>query len=149
MADGRGDARIGSAGSTAAERFFPDTPDAARLAQGFARGARFPMTTSLGRLFDAAAALAGVCLDQRYEGQAAMELEALVETPRAGRRAVAHRGGPARPGAAAGGDRRRGLAGREAAELFHGALIGALDDWIGAAARGARADARSRSAAAV
>src|SRR5208282_545014 len=57
----------------ATKRFFPDTPNAARLAQAFARGARFPMTTSLGRLFDAAAALAGVRLEQRYEGQAAME----------------------------------------------------------------------------
>ena len=57
-------------------------PEAARLADAFARGARFAGTTSLGRLFDAAAALAGVCLRQHYEGQAAMELEALVATPR-------------------------------------------------------------------
>ena len=61
-------------------RIFPGLPDAARLSEAFARGARFAGTTSLGRLFDAVAALAGVCLRQQYEGQAAMELEALVRT---------------------------------------------------------------------
>jgi hydrogenase maturation protein HypF len=118
----------------ATNRFFPNTPGAARLAQSFARGARFPMTTSLGRLFDAAAALAGVCLEQRYEGQAAMELEALVVTPRAGERLWRVAAGrlDLAPLMAAIVEGR--LAGREAAELFHGALIGALDEWIGAAA---------------
>jgi hydrogenase maturation protein HypF len=121
-----------------AERRFSSAPDAARLADAFARGARFAVTTSMGRLFDAAAALAGVCLRQRYEGQAAMELEALVETP----------------WTVAGGwrikDRRLDLAplmdiilceklfGRDAAEAFHGTLIAALAEWIGsvAASRG-------------
>ncbi len=122
-----------------APRLFPGMPDAARLSGALARGARFAATTSLGRLFDAAAALAGVCLRQDYEGQAAMELEALV----------------ARPRIVAGGwrieDGRLDLApmmetmlserlvGREAAETFHGTLIAGLAEWVGAeaSARGA------------
>ena len=116
-------------------RVFPDAPDAARLAEAMRRGARFARTTSCGRLFDAAAALAGVRLAQRYEGQAAMELEALVETPRVlpdgwivadGRLDLA-------PLMRSMLDNR--LQGREAAEAFHGTLIAGLAEWIGEAAR--------------
>ena len=42
----------------------------------------WPTTTSLGRLFDAAAGLLLPDARQDYEGQAAMQLEALVEAPR-------------------------------------------------------------------
>ncbi len=118
---------------------FPETPDAARLAEAFTRGARFARTTSMGRVFDAAAAFAGVCLVQHYEGQAAMELEALVETPRVipdgwriadGRLDLA----PMMEAILS-----LGLEAREAAEAFHGTLIAALAEWIGleAARRGA------------
>lgn len=45
-----------------------------------AKGINTPLTSSCGRLFDAVAAAAGICADSiLYEGQAAIELEALVK----------------------------------------------------------------------
>lgn len=42
------------------------------------RGVNAPLASSAGRLFDACAAVLGICLErQSYEGQAGMEMEAL------------------------------------------------------------------------
>lgn len=47
------------------------------LATMVRRGFHSPLTSSMGRLFDAVASLLGVCHVNRYEGEAAMRLEAL------------------------------------------------------------------------
>jgi len=51
------------------------------LIQMLDKGLNAPLTSSMGRLFDAAAALAGFERPMRHEGQAAMALEALVSRP--------------------------------------------------------------------
>ena len=54
--------------------------DAGPVRELLVRGLRCPSTTSLGRWFDVAAALLGLRAENRYEGQAAMELEGLAAT---------------------------------------------------------------------
>jgi hydrogenase maturation protein HypF len=54
------------------------------LENQLAAGTNAPLTSSLGRLFDAVASLTGLCHRISYEGQAAIELEALADTEESG-----------------------------------------------------------------
>ncbi len=49
------------------------------ILQMLSRRINSPLTSSCGRLFDAAAALCGICLHASYEGQAAIEFEQAIE----------------------------------------------------------------------
>lgn len=62
-------------GAEIAQRY--SRPGAAIVAEMLDRGTNAPLTTSAGRWFDAAAALLGVREVSAFEGQAAMQLEAL------------------------------------------------------------------------
>lgn len=113
---------------------WPEHPGVGRLTTMLDRGMQPPRTSSLGRLFDAAAAISGVRLEQAYEGQAAMELEALVDAPKS------------LPGGFRIDDgvldfrdllihmAENRLAGCDAANVFHGTLIAGLAAWATALA---------------
>ncbi|AIC30036.1 hydrogenase maturation factor carbamoyltransferase protein HypF (plasmid) [Rhizobium etli bv. mimosae str. IE4771] len=119
-----------------APRLWPDHPGVAQLTTMFDRGMRPSGTTSLGRLFDGAAAIAGIGLTQGYEGQTAMEFEALVHTPRCLPDGYSITNGKLDFLPLIRCLAEQGLGGIEAADLFHGTLIAGLADWAaGGAAR--------------
>ena len=130
-------AALGRGGEIATR--FGAQPAAATVAQILARGSA-PATSSLGRWFDAAAALVGLTPVASFEGQAAMLLEALAAA-----------GGPVAPVTALAPDEhgvldllpllapladavpaaRRGAA----SAAFHAGVAAALVDWVAWAAR--------------
>jgi hydrogenase maturation protein HypF len=60
---------------------WPQIPiDPSLLQQAWQRRLNTPQTTSVGRLFDAAAALTGLCTEASFEGQGPMQLEAICHT---------------------------------------------------------------------
>ena len=68
-----------------ARKWLPDLsqPEADIIINRLCRGEQL-MTSSCGRLFDAVSAILGVCPINRYEGQAAMELEAIANPDECG-----------------------------------------------------------------
>jgi hydrogenase maturation protein HypF len=52
--------------------------EAALVAQMIEKGLNTPVTSSVGRIFDAASAMLGICVEPRYEGEGAVLLEAAI-----------------------------------------------------------------------
>ena len=123
-------------------RRFADEPAAAAVATMLARGFNAPQTSSMGRWFDAAAGLLGVCRRMAFEGQAAMLLEGLAESARrgrAGRSLYAISDGHELDlspllACASPTSTTRGFG----AALFHATLVAALADWVARAAERTR-----------
>jgi hydrogenase maturation protein HypF len=121
-------AKLGRLNATA--RLFAEEPRALEMARLIGQGYAAPVTSSMGRLFDAAAALLGFSTRQHYEAQAAMEMEALVVAPRAMDNGFRINGDELDflPLLGALADQRTSP--REGAELFHGALIEGLAQFV-------------------
>lgn len=126
VAAGRGDL---------AREVFARVPEAGRLAAMLEGGMRVAETSSLGRLFDATTAIAGIRMVQTFEGQAAMELEALAGEAEAEASGYRIENGIVdfRPLLVRMAGQR--LKGATAASLFHATLIAGLAEWTLAATR--------------
>lgn len=109
---------------------FAGQNDVEKLLALLERGMKVAETSSMGRLFDAAAALAGSRMVQSFEGQAAMEFEALANDADSIAGGWSLKDGVAdfRPLLVYMAERQ--LRGAEAAGPFHATLIDGLAAWV-------------------
>ena len=111
---------------------WPEMRGADVIARMLAQNVNCPPTSSCGRLFDAACGLLGVVPVASFEGEAPMQLERMVRSPRVDPNGWRRDKGvldllPLL-------DRLTGLAAEDGAELFHGTLAAALAEWAAAGA---------------
>jgi hydrogenase maturation protein HypF len=117
-----------------ARDLFPDLPLVSPLLARLDAGLE-PTTTSAGRLFDAVAGLVGLRRTQDHEGQAAMELEALVVEAKRGTGLFRLANGILDFAPLLTELARPGVRPRCAAEFFHGTLIDGLAMMVATHAR--------------
>jgi len=77
-------ALLGSESVSGGIESHPANSELSLLVQLIERGVNTPMTSSMGRLFDAVSALLGICQEASFEAQAAIALEQVAHAPTAG-----------------------------------------------------------------